>query len=207
MNIKPINYLVWKKLDPTEYDVKTDSINVRSNYDVQKDPDGWIVHEKIHAYLASVHFEDNYNPPLVEYPFNDVERYAFTWQFVFLLETKRIDSISDIEKIMPWKFEKFGDKWANLYFQLARERYINDDPSSHPKMIIQGGAMHPWKDIQLEEMFREIVDNAKQNFSLINLDEDRKSALKENDTSDKGCIKIAIIIAIILISIAVYCTL
>ena len=58
MKIERIDYTQWKKEDPTEYDISKDTIRVRSTYDIDNDPEGWIVHERIHAYLASIKFED-----------------------------------------------------------------------------------------------------------------------------------------------------
>jgi hypothetical protein len=154
-----------RKQDPTFYDNELKTIFVRPDYSKDEDSYGWIVHEKIHAYLASINFKDNYNPPLVEYPYNEVERYAFTWQFVFLLETKKIRSIDDIERIMLWKFDRFGDEWANKYFKDAQTYARDCDPSRPPSTIVLSGSS---LDQQLEDVFRNIVNDAKRKSCAIN---------------------------------------
>ena len=208
--IKTIDFTQWKKEDPTEYDESTDTIFVRSTYDIENDPEGWLVHERIHAYLASIKFEDNYNPPLIEYPFNNVERHAYTWQFVYLLETSRVKSIDNIEFFMPWKFERYGDEWANDYFNKALAKVRNDDPDMPPNIIHGGGRFESCAEQQLEEIFREIVDDAKRKNSLKSfstVEENSQASVKQNDSSGKGCIVVIVLIVILTISLAVYCTL
>lgn len=199
-----------RKLDPTFYDIDSKKIYVRPDYDIANDPDGWIVHERIHAYLASIHFEDNYNPPLVVYPFNDVEKYAYTWQFVYLLETGRIESISDIKTFMPWKFYRYGEAWANDYFQRALIKVRNEDPKMPPAMIHGGGRLESNAELQLEEKFREIVDDAKRRILPIlssNVEQKKQTSVKQNDGYRKGCVTTLIATAILIIAIAVYYTL
>lgn len=150
-----------KKKDPTFYDAESKKIFVRNDYGIDEDVYGWIVHEKVHLYLDSIHFEDNYNPPLIEYPFNEIERHAYTWQFVFLLETMRVRCLDDIKKIMPWKFERYGDEWAKKYFNLANLKMIDDDPNIPPTMIHGGGRLESNAELLLEEVFRDIVEEAK----------------------------------------------
>lgn len=150
-----------QKNDPTTFCPESKTILVRSDYDVQSDPHGWIVHEKIHAYLASINFKDNYNVPLVVYPNNDAERYAYTWQFVYLLEIGRINGLEGIRQIMPWKFKRYGDEWAKRYFYTAQIKSRNDDPDLPPTMIHQGGRLDSSFDLQLEEKFRKLVEEAK----------------------------------------------
>jgi len=210
MRIEKIGFTQWAKEDPTEYDISKDVIRVRSTYDIENDPEGWIVHERIHSYLASINFNDNYNPPLIEYPLNDVERHAFTWQFVYLLETGRIKTLEDVELFMPWKFERYGEKWANDYFNRAQAKMRNDDPNMPPNMIHGGGWLEPCSELQLEEVFREIVDDAKRNNSLKSsstANENRQISVKQNDSSGKGCIAAIVVITFIGIALAVYYTL
>lgn len=206
MKIERIDYTQWKKEDPTEYDISKDTIRVRSTYDIDNDPEGWIVHERIHAYLASIKFEDNNKT----YPFNDVERHAFTWQFVYLLETGRVKSIDNIEFFMPWKFERYGDEWANDYFSRALAKVRNDDPDMPPNIIHGGGRFESCAELQLEEIFREIVDDAKRKNSLKSfstVEESSRASVKQNDSSGKGCIVVIVLIVILTIALAVYCTL
>ena len=205
MKIERIDYTQWKKEDPTEYDISKDSVRVRSTYDIENDPEGWIVHERIHAYLASIKFEDNDKT----YPFNDVERHAFTWQFVYLLETSRVKSIDNIEFFMPWKFERYGDEWANDYFNKALAKVRNDDPDMPPNLIHGGGRFESCAELQLEENFRAIVDDAKRKNSLKSfstVEENSRASVKQNDSSGKGCIGVIVLIVILAIALAVYCT-
>lgn len=202
---------IWEKDAPAEYDVNTNTIYFRLGYDPNSDCDGWIVHEMIRAYLASINFEDNYNPPIVEYPFNDIERYAFTWQFVYLLEIQRIHFVGDIKNVMPWEFDRFGEHWAKKYFNVAKEKVRNDDEDIPPSSIHGGGRFDSSVDLQLEEKFREIVNNAKKKFlaeypQWSNKDlmqKDKGSLIQDNH----GCIWVATIIAIVVIAIVVAYTL
>ena len=202
---------IWEKEAPAEYDKNTNTIFFRLGYDPDKDCDGWIVHEMIHAHLASINFEDNYNPPIVEYPFNDIERYAFTWQFVYLLEIQRIHFVGDIKNVMPWEFDRFGEHWAKKYFNVAKEKVRNDDEDIPPSSIHGGGRFDSSIDLQLEEKFREIVDNAKKKF-LANNSLQSNTDLKQHDKTiaiqtGLGCIWAAIIIATVIIATAVAYTL
>ena len=201
MKIERIDYTQWKKEDPTEYDISKDKIRVRSTYDIDNDPEGWIVHERIHAYLASIKFEDNNKT----YPFNDVERHAFTWQFVYLLETGRVKSIDNIEFFMPWKFERYGDEWANDYFNKALAKVRNDDPDMPPNMIHGGGRFESCAELQLEENFRAIVDDAKLNIPQT-VDENGQKSVPQNESNGKGCTTAFVVISILIIALAVYCT-
>lgn len=208
--IKIIDFTQWKKEDPTEYDESTDTIFVRSTYDIENDPEGWLVHERIHAYLASIKFEDNYNPPLIEYPFNNVERHAYTWQFVYLLETSKVKSIGEVELIMPWKFDRYGEAWANDYFKRALIKVRNEDPKMPPTMIHGGGRLESNAELQLEEKFREIVDDAKRRILPTlssNVEQKRQTSVKQHDDYRKGCVTTLIATAILIIAIAVYYTL
>lgn len=108
-----------QKQDPTEFDAELNVIRVRGDYDADLDLCGWIVHEKVHAYLASINYQDDYNPPVIQYPFNSVERMAYTWQFIYLIKANLALCLGDIKKMMPWKFERFGNKWAEEYWENA----------------------------------------------------------------------------------------
>ena len=200
--IRTVDYLRWKKEDPTEYDKLTDTISVRSTYDIENDPEGWIVHERIRAYLTSIKFEDDNK----SYPFNDVERHAFTWQFVYLLETGRVKTVDGIELFMPWKFERYGEKWANDYFNRALAKVRNDDPDMPPNMIRGGGRFESCAELQLEENFRAIVDDAKLNIPQT-VDENGQTSVTQNESKGKGCIVAVVAVVIIIILIAVCYTL
>jgi len=201
MRIEKIGFTQWAKEDPTEYDISKDVIRVRSTYDIDNDPEGWIVHERIHAYLASIKFEDNNKT----YPFNDVERHAFTWQFVYLLETGRVKSIDNIEFFMPWKFERYGDEWANDYFSRALAKVRNDDPDMPPNIIHGGGRFESCAEQQLEEKFRAIVDDAELNI-LQTAGENGQASVTQKESNGMGCMKAFVVIAILIIALAVYCT-
>ena len=204
--IKIIDVTQWKKEDPTEYDGLADTIFVRSTYDIENDPEGWLVHERIHAYLASINFEDNDK----SYPFNNVERHAYTWQFVYLLELGWVKTINDIERFMPWKFKRYGEEWANDYFNRAQAKIRNDNPNIPPNMIHGGGKFESCAELQLEEIFREIVDDAKRKISpksSSRVDEKSQTSVEQNNTNGKGCIAAIVVVAILTIALAVYCTL
>lgn len=202
MKIEKIDFTQWRKKDPTEYDESTDTIFVRSTYDIENDPEGWIVHEQIHAYLASIKFEDNNK----SYPFNDVERHAFTWQFVYLLETGRVKTIEDVEFFMPWKFERYGADWANDYFNRAQVKVRNSNPNMPPNIIHGGGRFESCAEQQLEGIFRAIVDDAKLNIPQT-VGENGQTSVTQNESNGMGGMKALVVIAILIIALAVYCTL
>lgn len=184
--IKIINTNEWfsQKEDPTCYDSENDIIYVRSDYDEKTDPYGWIVHEKIHAYLFSIKFEDNLKPPLVKYPFNESERYAFTWQFVYLLETKQIQSLDNIKLIMPWKFEWHGNEWAKKYFNEAKIK-ARSDYYDTPLMIHLSESNY---ERQLEDAFRKIVDDAKTFFKKAKSNPQITDTTQERNLSNEDLI-------------------
>ena len=80
IKIVPVNEWPIGKSDVTEYDKEKRIINVRSDYDYVKDPQGWIVHELKHHELNLTGFKDDDK----EYPYNDVERQAYESQFKHL---------------------------------------------------------------------------------------------------------------------------
>lgn len=162
MQILICDYLFWTKQDPTEFDAKSNTIRVRSNYDVELDSCGWLVHERIRALLHDAGFVDDYNPPLIQYPDNAVERMAYTWQFVYLIESRLVKNLNDIKQMMPWKFERYGDEWAKKYWSYAKTIAKDDDPDMPPSMMYEGGRLNPpWGEQRYEESFRCIVEEAK----------------------------------------------
>ena len=204
INIMYLNNWDVEKQDPAFFDKEMETIFVRPDYDIDEDIGGWIVREQIHAYLDSIHFEDNYNPPLVVCPYNDVEKYACIWQFVYLLEIKRIHSLESLRRVMPWKFQLYGDKWARKYL---KEAYLlanlNDDPTMPPNMIVQGGPTQSWEDANLENHFRKIVDDAKKKYYTTH-NEEMKSTTNsvENGNSFvllKICFAILFLIVVVFI--------
>jgi hypothetical protein len=82
VNIQIIPVTSWQrgKVDPTEYDATTDTIRVRGDYDVNNDPAGWMVHEKVHATLAAAGQQNNSG----NYPDNPIEERAYKTQFNYL---------------------------------------------------------------------------------------------------------------------------
>jgi hypothetical protein len=82
VNVQVIPVTSWQrgKIDPTEYDITTDTIRVRGDYDVNNDPAGWMVHEKVHATLAAAGQQNNSG----NYPDNPIEERAYKTQFNYL---------------------------------------------------------------------------------------------------------------------------
>ena len=81
------------KLDPTQYNAETDTIEVREDYDFRNDPAGWIVHEQVHAQEGTTANEDYSN-----YPNTLTEQKAFGAQFKFLMGRgiKQFDALFSI---------------------------------------------------------------------------------------------------------------
>lgn len=75
------------KLDPTEYDDASQTIRVSSDYDYISDPTGWMRHEVQHHKLIVCNFRDDE----YEYPYNAVEKQAYTEQFKYL-RSKGVDN-------------------------------------------------------------------------------------------------------------------
>ena len=111
---------------------------------------------------------------------------------------------------MPWKFFRYGEAWSNDYFQRALIKGRNEDPKMPPAMIHGGGRLESNAELQLEEKFREIVDDAKRRILPIlssNVEQKRQTSVKQNDDYRKGCVTTLIATAILIIAIAVYYTL
>jgi len=90
------------KTDPTQYSDDDNVIYVKSTYDVKNDPEAWIVHELIHGKRIP---DDG-----AEYPYNKVERIAYTEQFTELIKRGfTFEDISDMSKFptLSIKVKKF----------------------------------------------------------------------------------------------------
>ena len=84
------------KKDATQYDADNHIIQIRSDYPWQQDPVGWIVHELVH-YNAKTGWDGDEDHP---YPFNPIERKAYTEQFKYLIN-KGYKTLEQIMQI-PW---------------------------------------------------------------------------------------------------------
>jgi hypothetical protein len=122
------------KSDPTQYDYQTNTILVKSSYDVETDPEGWIVHESIHHKLKDV--KDDGKP----YPTNNIEKEAYMAQFKVLSERGHfLYEIKDVN-IFPTLSLKFKNeeyvKTLEKYWRWAK-KYFNDKDAL--KFLLEDG--------------------------------------------------------------------
>ena len=99
------------KDDPTQYCNDRNIIYVKSNYDVELDKEGWIVHELEH------HKHRNKRDDNRIYPHNKVEKYAYEAQFSEL--KRRGYSFKDIQDkskfpTLSLKFIKYDGEYFNI---------------------------------------------------------------------------------------------
>ena len=110
------------KIDPTQYDKDTNTIIVKSDYDIKNDPEGWMQHEKMHHLLNLKNVKDDGKI----YPKNNIEKFAYISQFKLL--KKRGHSLKDITNIKKFptlatKFSKYNGEYAPTlieYWKLAK---------------------------------------------------------------------------------------
>ena len=99
IRIVPCVGWTYEKNQPTQYSYDDKEIQVRSDYDIENDPAGWLVHEKIHALYPRIEIE--------EYPDNPLEEIAFSEQFEYLKNKgytfEEIFSIPTMETMLQYK--------------------------------------------------------------------------------------------------------
>jgi hypothetical protein len=102
INIKIISFILWgNKKDPTEYDYESKTIRIRDDYRQQMSKYNpithhWVVHEFAH-HLVSVKYGKDYiinNSP--HYPDNAIERFAYAYQFYYLMQNKVCSTFDEL---------------------------------------------------------------------------------------------------------------
>jgi len=109
------------KSDPTQYSIEDDIIYVKSNYNIHKDVEGWIIHEYEHSKQKNVKDDKK------EYPYNNIERMAYIAQFKWLKKTGKALTFNDIQDkkkfpTLSLKFIKYNGAWKEIlkkYWELA----------------------------------------------------------------------------------------
>lgn len=102
VNTKVISLILWgSKKDPTEYDYPTQTIRIREDYFKQmgrKDPlsHHWMFHEFAHYLLVEKYGKDYITSTTGMYPDNRIERFAFAYQFYYLMETRTCNTLDDL---------------------------------------------------------------------------------------------------------------
>lgn len=102
VNIKIISRREWGlKADPTEYVYEKQTILIREDYFSQMKKNNplthhWFVHEFAHHIQLKSMGIDYIKEDKSLYPDNKVERYAFAYQFYYLMEKKCCQTIQEL---------------------------------------------------------------------------------------------------------------
>lgn len=136
INIEIIIFNQWgSKWDPTEYDYLTKTIKIRGDYykSMKKsDPitHHWICHEYAH-HLMHIKYGDEYIAKnSSNYPDNSIERYAFAYQFDYLIKNKTCLLLDDLFIKDPFFRHKKIYK-NNLEYYWRNCKFILDEFNSN----------------------------------------------------------------------------
>ena len=102
INTKVISLILWgNKKDPTEYDFESKTIRIREDYFrqmIKTNPltHHWVVHEFAHHMLAKKYGRDFIINNSHRYPDNAVERFAYAYQFFYLMQNKVCNTFNEL---------------------------------------------------------------------------------------------------------------
>lgn len=102
VNFTIITRSVWGlKADPTEYDYDSRTIRIREDYRanmLKTEPltHHWVVHELAHHMQLKSLGIDYIRGATTAYPNNRVERYAFAYQFYYLMENRVCNTLQEL---------------------------------------------------------------------------------------------------------------
>ncbi len=108
----------------TQFNTKTRCIEVAPSYDIEKDLNKDIIHEKCHAILTAKGYSnssDKFHP----YPSNPLEQIAYTTQIYHLLRAGNTPDDIKNNSELKYYFEKHP-KELNRYLTRAQEQYDKD---------------------------------------------------------------------------------
>ena len=99
------------KNDPTQYDFIQNIIYVKPSYDLENDPEGWMIHEQSHmdSQIEGI-VDDN-----KAYPKNKIEKIAFKKQFEWL---------KNMKSVQTWEMLKNSQTFPTLSLKLLRYEKI-----------------------------------------------------------------------------------
>ena len=89
------------KHDPTEYDYSSKTIRIRRDYFTKMrrhEPlsHHWIYHEFAHHMMCRVYGMEYIEKNSDRYPDNKIERFAFAYQFYYLMESRTCNTINEL---------------------------------------------------------------------------------------------------------------
>jgi hypothetical protein len=128
INTKTISLILWgNKKDPTEYDYPSFTIRIREDYLKQmnkRDPltHHWVVHEYAHFLVAKRFDKDYIINNSHNYPDNPIERFAYAYQFFYLMQHKVCNSFDELCHKDPFTRHKIyytkslSYYWNNAHF-------------------------------------------------------------------------------------------
>ena len=126
VNISIIQVSSWgNKHDPTEYDYETRTIRIRQDYFIQMnktDPltHHWMHHEFAHHMVSRVFGKEYILETKGMYPDDRIERFAFAYQFYYLMETRTCSTINELyEKDPFFRHKKIYNPTLSHYWNNA----------------------------------------------------------------------------------------
>ena len=166
--VKVVKKADWPegKGDPTEYDMRNKTVNVRDDYDMDKDELGWMRHE-----LAHYEFDrDGHKDDGKEYPENSEEAYAYGEQFAYLRGARGWTDFNDaMRKIGKKKHSKVLKKYwdsasvLESFVPSFSEFAIMESPDE----IKLGGLDLHWYDVQAFPFICEVDTNHKKLLKIL----------------------------------------
>jgi hypothetical protein len=124
-NTEIISLKDWgHKKDPTEYDYVTKTIRIREDYKKQMSRNPlthhWIHHEFAHHMVANKLGKQYIIDHSANYPDNAIERFAYAYQFYYLMETKSCGTFNDLCNFDPFfRHKKLYQQTLNYYWNNA----------------------------------------------------------------------------------------
>ena len=126
INTKVVSLILWgNKRDPTEYEYETKTIRIRDDYFkqmVKYSPitHHWIVHELGHHMIAKKFGKDFIINNSHRYPDNAIERFAYAYQFFYLMQNKVCSTFDELCHFDPFfRHKKISSQTLSYYWNNA----------------------------------------------------------------------------------------
>lgn len=126
VNTKIISIMLWgNKRDPTEYDYASSTIRIREDYHKQMIKSSpithhWVIHEFAHHMIAKKYGKEFIINNSHRYPDNAIERFAYAYQFYYLMQHKACSTFDELCNRDPFfRHKKIYSQALSYYWNNA----------------------------------------------------------------------------------------
>jgi hypothetical protein len=140
VNTKVISLILWgNKKDPTEYDYQSKTIRIREDYLKQMTKTNplthhWVVHELAHHMMSVEYGKDFIINNSHRYPDNAIERFAYAYQFYYLMQNKSCSTFDELCIRDPFfRHKKIYSQALSYYWNNAN--FIIDEFNKTPHAL------------------------------------------------------------------------